>query len=143
MRVGRRSASSGIACLVLLGSPALLADYSVSDMVGAAKRGDYHAVHRLIELPDAGRFAATLAYLALVGVPLGMPFVAGVRLLRPGAHQVPWAWAANGAAAVVGSCLLMIVMVYAGSRQAFLVAALAYAAAFLARRRLAARGAGS
>lgn len=96
------------------------------------------AVHALIHVSDAARFTITLAYVVLIGIPLGMPFVAGVRLLgaeRP--HHVAWAWAVNGAAAVVGSSLLMILMVYHGSGAAFAVAALAYGVAFIARSRLA------
>ena len=42
-----------------------------------------------------------------------MPLVAGIRLLDPARpEQVAWAWAVNGASAVVGSCLLMIAMVH-------------------------------
>ena len=96
------------------------------------------AVHALIHLPDPIRFGLTLVYVVAIGVPLGMPFVAGVRLLdaaRP--HQVAWAWAVNGATAVVGSCLLMILMVFSGSGASFALAAVAYGIAFLARPRLA------
>jgi hypothetical protein len=100
------------------------------------------AVHALIHLPDTARFALTLLYVVAIGVPLGMPLVAGVRLLDPDRpHQVAWAWAVNGAAAVVGSCLLMILMVFTGSGASFAVASIAYGVAVLAQRRLAARGA--
>ncbi len=92
------------------------------------------AVHALIHLSDGARFALTMAYLVAIGVPLGMPFVAGVRLLDPERpHQVAWAWAVNGASAVVGTCLLMILMVYTGSGAAFAVAAACYAVALWAR----------
>lgn len=68
-----------------------------------------------------------------------MPFVAGVGLLHPERpEEVAWAWTANGAAGVVGSCCLMILMVYVGSSAAFLIAATCYGLALLARRRLAA-----
>lgn len=94
------------------------------------------AVHALIELPDPARFALTLLYVVAIGVPLGMPFVAGVRLLEH-PHQVAWAWAVNGASAVVGACLLMILMVFSGSGASFAVAAAAYAVAFGVRAPLA------
>ncbi len=95
------------------------------------------AVHALIDLPDAARFALTLLVVVSVGVPLGMPFVAGIRLLGPGRpHRVAWAWAANGAAAVVGTSVLMILMVYVGSTAALLVGAGCYAIALGARARL-------
>jgi predicted membrane-bound spermidine synthase len=57
------------------------------------------AVHALMQLPDWARFAVALLYLVLIGIPLGMPFVAGTRLLdndRPG--QVAWAWASTAPA---------------------------------------------
>jgi|GEM_PF-6816251 len=95
-------------------------------------------VHAFIDQPDAVRFGVTLLYVFAIGVPLGMPFVSGIRLLpedRP--HQVAWAWAANGASAVIGSCLLMILMVWGGSGAAFAVAAVCYALAWVARGRLA------
>jgi len=93
------------------------------------------AVHALIHLPDWGRFLAALSYLMVVAIPLGMPFVAGVRLLDPARpHLVAWAWAVNGATAVVGSCVLMFLMVYGGSNAAFLAAAGSYAVAALAWR---------
>jgi hypothetical protein len=120
------------------GSPVLIGIVALA--VGSAL-GLLPAVHGLIELPDPARFAVTLGYLVLIGVPLGMPFVAGVRLLHPDRpHQVAWAWAVNGATAVVGTCVLMILMVYSGSRAAFLVAALCYAVAFVVRPGLTGRG---
>jgi predicted membrane-bound spermidine synthase len=126
--MGRLPPRAGQIALILV---ALLALASASGLL--------RAVHGLIHLPDAGRLLVTALYLLLIGVPLGMPFVAGVRLLDAGRpHQVAWAWAANGAAAVIGSCALMILMVFTGSEVAFLVAAGSYALALLARRRLAA-----
>lgn len=95
------------------------------------------AVHALIGLPDWARFAVTLLFLAVLGVPLGMPFVGGVRLLaqdRP--HLVAWAWAVNGATAVVGTCLLMISMVYYGSTVTLLVGVGCYLGALAIRPRL-------
>lgn len=49
MRFKRKMRRLGIGTLLLLGSALGHADYSVTDMVDAAKRGDYHAVHRLIK----------------------------------------------------------------------------------------------
>ena len=96
------------------------------------------AVHALIQLPAAARMALTAASVVALGVPLGMPLAGGIRLLDPDRPElVAWAWAANGAAAVVGSCLLMIVMVYGGSSAAFAIAAGAYSLAAAARRWLA------
>ncbi len=113
---------------------------AIVGLAGASALGLLPAVHALIHLPDWARFSVTLVYLALIGVPLGMPFVAGVRLLdSERVHQVAWAWAVNGASAVVGTCTLMILMVYTGSGAAFIVAAVCYTVALLVRSGLAAR----
>jgi hypothetical protein len=89
-------------------------------------------VHALIHLSWPLRALLTLVYVAAIGVPLGMPFVAGIRSLDPERpSQIAWCWAVNGAAAVVGSCLLMIAMVYSGSGVAFGIAAGAYVLAFV------------
>jgi hypothetical protein len=98
-------------------------------------------VHHAIHLSFGSRLAITLLYLALIGIPLGMPFVAGIRVLdaeRP--HQVAWAWACNGASAVVGSCVLMIVMVYLGSYEVLLTGAACYSGALLLLQRVVAPG---
>ncbi len=88
--------------------------------------------HALIYLPFWARLVTTLACLVVIGVPLGMPFVAGIRLIDESQrHLVAWAWAGNGAASVVGSSALMIVLVYASSTAAFLVAAGCYTTALL------------
>lgn len=98
-------------------------------------------VHLGIHLPFAARLSITLAYLALIGVPLGMPFVAGIRLLDDTRlHQVAWAWCCNGAAAVLGACGLMIAMVFLGSYEVYLVGSASYAGAlFVAQRKLSAK----
>jgi hypothetical protein len=100
------------------------------------------AVHALIDLPDWARFAVTLLLLVLLGIPLGMPFVGGVRLLAPDRpHLVAWAWAVNGATAVVGTCVLMILMVYSGSTTTLLVGVACYLGALAIRPLLERRGA--
>lgn len=96
-------------------------------------------VHALIQLPMLARLGLTGVSVVAMGIPLGMPLVSGIRLLDPKRPElVAWAWSVNGASAVVGSCLIMIVMVYGGSGPAFFLAAAAYTLACLARRALAA-----
>jgi spermidine synthase len=93
------------------------------------------AIHSLIERPFWFRLGMTFVWLLAVATPLGMPFVGGIRTLgRDRPHAVAWAWACNGAASVIGSCLVMILMVYAGSRVALLFSAVAYGLAFMTRR---------
>lgn len=80
----------------------------------------------------AGAMTAPLALL------LGMPFAHGVGLLRklsPG--FVPWAWAVNGSASVVGSVVTVIVSMNFGFRAVLIAAIVIYAIAFLAVDKLA------
>jgi hypothetical protein len=84
-------------------------------------------IHGLISVPFWGRIAVTLSYLALIGIPMGMPMALGIRQIgeqdRP---LVSWAWACNGAAAVVGTNLCMIVMIYYGIVPVFLIGTACY-----------------
>lgn len=99
-------------------------------------------VSGLLHLGLPARLALALAYLAAIGVPMGMPFVAGIREVEAeGPAKVAWAWASNGAASVVGSCGLMILLVLAGSAAGMGLAALAYLGAALSFGHLAARDA--
>ena len=94
-------------------------------------------VHRLISAPFWARVALTLVYLALVGIPMGMPMATGIRLIGPeNKPQVAWAWACNGGAAVVGTNLCMILMVYFGMPIVFLVGAGCYLLAFIMLTRM-------
>lgn len=75
----------------------------------------------------AGGMTAPLALL------LGMPFAHGIGLLRklsPG--FVPWAWAVNGSASVIGSVFTVIVSMNFGFSVVLLAAIFIYAIAFLA-----------
>ena len=65
MRINTTLCGLGIGTLLLLGAAPGRAEYSVTDIVDAAKRGDYHAVHRLVEnspevvgATDAGGYTA-------------------------------------------------------------------------------------
>ena len=69
----------------------------------------------------------TLLLLPL-GFLLGIPFPAALSRL-PGAHQIGWAWAANGCASVLGPILAVLLAMDHGFRAVMLVAGLGYAAA--------------
>jgi hypothetical protein len=89
-------------------------------------------VHALIHAPFAARVAITLAYLALVAIPMGMPMALGIRQIGAGDQpQVAWAWACNGAASVLGTNLCMILMVYYGIPAVFWTAGACYTLALL------------
>jgi len=83
----------------------------------------------------AGVAAAMIAPMALL---LGMPFAHGIGLLnRINPQFVPWAWAVNGSATVVGSVLTVVVSMNFGFHCVLLIAAGIYGLAFVAVDRLA------
>lgn len=80
----------------------------------------------------AGAMTAPLALL------LGMPFAHGVGLLRKLSPSfVPWAWAVNGSASVVGSVVTVIVSMNFGFSTVLIAAIFIYAIAFLSVDKLA------
>lgn len=87
-------------------------------------------VHGSIHFPDAARFGLAMLVVGLCGVPMGFPLALAVRELgQRDAASVAWAWGVNGAASVVGSCLLMVVMVFLDTGFALGLGALSYAIA--------------
>ncbi|MFN3241598.1 MAG: hypothetical protein ACE37K_08820 [Planctomycetota bacterium] len=84
------------------------------------------------------RALVAAAMVAPLGLLLGMPFAHGVGLLRrlsPG--FVPWAWAVNGSATVVGSVFTVIVSMNFGFTFVLLAAVAIYVVAFVAVDKLA------
>jgi hypothetical protein len=73
---------------------------------------------RLLDLFLAAPLAARSAVLAVallpLGLLLGMPFPTGVRLLAGPRGVVPWAWAVNGCASVLGAVLAVLLAVEIG-----------------------------
>jgi predicted membrane-bound spermidine synthase len=93
-------------------------------------------VHGSIQLPGPLRFGLALVLVALLGLPMGFPLALAVREIGGKNEQnVAWAWGVNGAASVVGSCLVMIVMVFLETRFALVLGAACYALAALMSRR--------
>jgi hypothetical protein len=83
--------------------------------------------------PLATRMALSIAMLFPVCLPLGVPLAYGIRLLnRLNPTLVPWAWAVNACATVVGSILTAILSMIFGFSAIFVAAAVVYALAFWA-----------
>ena len=83
-------------------------------------------------LPAAARVAIIGATVLPLGVMMGMPFPAGIRLL--GRHEpalVPWAWGINGCASVVGAVVAAILQLQWGFRAVLVLGGLAYLGAGL------------
>ena len=92
-------------------------------------------VRWLLALPAVIRVAGAALLLAVVSVPLGLPFPAGMRLLAPQPYATARAWAANGAASVVGAALAPQLSWDLGIPAVGVLAAAVYLGAALAVRR--------
>jgi hypothetical protein len=93
----------------------------------------------LIGLPHAVRMLIATAVIAPVAFLMGVPFPLGIRAVgATGGRHIPWAWAANGCASVVGSvCAVLGAMVWNFSAM-LLLAGLTYvlALALISRSRI-------
>jgi len=90
------------------------------------------ATTAFLAAPWLARLGLTLLLVAGPGLLLGLPLPGGLRLLQR--HQpdlVPWAWAVNACASVVGPVLAMMGAITFGVRLLFLVAALLYLGGWL------------
>lgn len=86
----------------------------------------------------AVRAAVAALLIAPMALLLGMPFAHGIGLLQKiNPAFVPWAWAVNGSATVVGSVVTVIVSMNFGFHAVLMIAAVIYAVAFLAVDKLA------
>jgi hypothetical protein len=138
--------SSGAGSLLSQGSavPRSAVCAAVAALLAIVAAGILPLVHRTIGLPDAARFGLALVLVLLCGLPMGFPLALAVREIGAKNEQnVAWAWGLNGAASVVGSCLVMVVMVFLETRIALVLAALCYAIAALVSHRRTAPGAAS
>jgi predicted MFS family arabinose efflux permease len=73
-----------------------------------------------------------IAVIAPTGFLMGQPFPLGIKWVRN--HQpdsIPWLWAINGAASVVGSSLATIIALQTGFRSASLLGIVCYVLTFL------------
>lgn len=107
----------------------------VAVLLAVVTAGVFPFLHATLDLPDPARFAIGIGIVVACGVPMGMPLALGVRRLgRRSERSVAWAWGVNGAASVIGSCVVMIAMVFAGSHAALSLGALSYVTAALTAR---------
>jgi hypothetical protein len=79
------------------------------------------------------RIMVAVATLVPVGMLLGIPMPAGIRLLRADAPEiVTWAWGMNGALSVVGATLAIFIAMNWGFRVTFLTGSATYVVGLLA-----------
>ena len=80
-------------------------------------------------LSRAARIAVAISLLLPIGIALGIPMPAGLRLLaRRAPEMVAWAWGMNGALSVVGATLAIFIAMNWGFQLTLWSAAIGYAA---------------
>ncbi|MCR4302811.1 MAG: SAM-dependent methyltransferase [Gallionella sp.] len=89
----------------------------------------------LIHLPDAAKIIISVALIAPLAMCMGVPFpTAMTRLAGTSEQAIPWAWAINGFASVVGAVLATLLAIHLGFAVVILLAVLIYALACAALR---------
>ncbi|HEU0233531.1 MAG TPA: SAM-dependent methyltransferase [Gallionella sp.] len=92
----------------------------------------------LIHLPDAAKIIISVALIAPLAMCMGVPFpTAMTRLADTAEEAIPWAWAINGFASVVGAVLATLLAIHLGFAAVILLAVLIYAVACAALKRFA------
>jgi predicted MFS family arabinose efflux permease len=89
----------------------------------------------LTHLPDPVKIAISIALIAPLAICMGMPFPTGtMRLASTARESIPWAWAINGFASVVGAVLASLLAIHLGFAAVILLAVLIYGLAAVALR---------
>ncbi|SCX52307.1 SAM-dependent methyltransferase [Nitrosospira sp. Nsp1] len=88
-----------------------------------------------IHLPDMAKIAISVVLIAPLAVCMGMPFPTGMmRLAATTQDAIPWAWAINGFASVVGAVLATLLAIHLGFAMVILLAVVIYGLAAVALR---------
>jgi len=91
----------------------------------------------LIHLPDMAKIAISVALIAPLAVCMGMPFPTGMaRLASTAQGSIPWAWAINGCASVIGAVLATLLAIHLGFAAVILLSVLIYGMAAAALKGL-------
>lgn len=89
----------------------------------------------LIHLPSAAKIIISVALIAPLAMCMGVPFpTAMTRLASAAEETIPWAWAINGFASVVGAVLATLLAIHLGFAAVILLAVLIYGLACAALR---------
>ena len=89
----------------------------------------------LMHLPDTAKIAVSIALIAPLAICMGMPFPTGtMRLANIAQDSIPWAWAINGFASVVGAVLATLLAIHLGFAAVIILAVLIYGLAAVALR---------
>ncbi|MGD9971918.1 MAG: hypothetical protein AB7S77_02535 [Desulfatirhabdiaceae bacterium] len=91
---------------------------------------------KTIGFSASGKFVIAFLILFPVGFLMGIPFPAGIAMLREISQgDIPWAWGINGCFSVISTALATIIAVEAGFTAVMVCAALAYTWTLAADRR--------
>lgn len=84
--------------------------------------------HVVLGLPFTCRVIISALFLLPLGFTMGFPFPLGLRAMQKQhfSSYIPWMWAVNGTASVLGSALTLIIAVSFGFNQALLAGAFCY-----------------
>ncbi|MCX7045074.1 MAG: hypothetical protein NTX50_06270 [Candidatus Sumerlaeota bacterium] len=100
---------------------------AIAVIVAAATGALEWIVPHTIALPLSARIAIIIALTGAMAFLMGTAFPSGVRLLGVSREaSIPWVWALNGGASVLGSILAMIVSMNYGYRYTMILGAVAY-----------------
>ena len=89
----------------------------------------------LVHLSDAAKIIISVALIAPLAMCMGVPFpTAMMRLAGTAEEAIPWAWAINGFASVVGAVLATLLAIHLGFAAVILLAVLIYGLACAALR---------
>jgi len=88
-------------------------------------------IHQALRLPKMSRTVFALILLLPMGLPAGLPFPMGMRILLDGPQQRAFAWAANGCASVLTAVASVQIAIGFGISTNLLFAAASYFSAWL------------
>jgi hypothetical protein len=89
-------------------------------------------LHAFIGMERIARIGVAIAVLIPVGFLMGTAMPLGLRRLAAGRGElIPWAWAVNGAASVLGSILAMVVAINNGFTATLVLGGIVYASALV------------
>jgi len=94
-----------------------------------------HLFQELIHLRDTAKIIISVALIAPLAMCMGVPYPTGMmRLAGTAEEAIPWAWAINGFASVVGAVLATLLAIHLGFAVVIMLAVMIYALACTALR---------
>ncbi|NOZ60184.1 MAG: hypothetical protein GXO74_00735 [Calditrichaeota bacterium] len=83
---------------------------------------------KMLNLNLAARLLVTMLLILVPGFFMGFPFPTGIRLLKENKLQdiIPWMWGLNGATAVVGAVLSIMIAIAVGYNWVLIIGGIAY-----------------